>query len=290
MSLKALSTAISAATGAPFECIDEREAGGGCINRGLILSGRCGRRFFVKLNRSGCLDLFEAEAEGLHALAASQALRIPVPITWGTEGDTAWLILEYLPLSPRGDFAALGRALANLHRQTQPRFGWHRNNHIGATPQHNDWNPDWIDFWRIQRLGFQRDLARHNGAPASLINACDAVASRLPELLADYQPSASLLHGDLWGGNAAFVNGAPCVFDPAVYYGDRETDIAMTELFGSFSHDFYAAYQDAWPLDPGYARRRDLYTLYHLLNHFNLFGGSYGRQAEQCAARLRAAV
>ncbi len=283
-----LAADISAATGIPFEIADEQDAGGGGIHHGRILKGRCGRIFFVKLNRADRLDLFEAEADGLHELAATGCFRVPKPVSSGADRNTAWLILEYLPLSSRGDAAALGQSLASLHRHTQPRFGWRRDNHIGSTLQQNDWNDDWIAFWREHRLGFQLGIARCNGAPASLIHACQAIISHLPDLFADYRPVASLIHGDLWSGNAAYTNGAPCVFDPAVYYGDREADIAMTELFGGFSHAFYTAYRAAWPLDPGYERRRDLYNLYHLLNHYNLFGGGYGRQAEQSAKRLLA--
>lgn len=283
---KRLAAEISAATGIPFDLAHAQAASGGCIHHGHILTGRCGRKFFVKSNRADRLDLFTAEAEGLCELTNAHCLHIPQPIAWAADQDNAWLILEYLPLASHGDAAALGQTLAALHRHTEPRFGWRRDNHIGNTPQPNAWHDDWICFWREQRLGFQLDLARHNSAPDSLIKACRAVASHLPELFADYRPVASLLHGDLWGGNAAFVNAAPCLFDPAVYYGDREADIAMTELFGGFGPAFYAAYQAAWPLNPGYARRRDLYNLYHLLNHFNLFGGSYGQQAEHSARRL----
>lgn len=283
-----LAAAITAATGTPFEPAGTQEVSGGCINRGQILSGHCGRRYFVKTHRADRLDLFEAEADGLQALAATATLRVPAPIAWGAHQDNAWLILEYLPLQSHGDAAAMGRALAALHRHTQTRFGWHRDNHIGSTPQINAWADDWIHFWRERRLGFQLDLARRHGATASLVKAVTAVADNLPALFADYRPVPSLLHGDLWSGNAAFTEGTPCVFDPAVYYGDREADIAMTELFGGFSPAFYAAYQTAWPLDPGYAHRRELYNLYHLLNHYALFGGSYGHQAEHCARRLAA--
>lgn len=261
---------------------------GGCINHSLTLSGDCGRRFFIKLNHADRLDTFEAEADGLRTLARASALRVPQPITYGRHRNNAWLILEYLPLTPQGDAAALGRGLAALHRNTHTHFGWERDNFIGRTSQPNAWHSDWIAFWREQRLNPQRTLARQDGAPESLLTACAHVAAALPDLFADYRPIPALLHGDLWAGNAAFCDHAPCVFDPAIYYGDREADLAMTELFGGFSPAFYAAYHTAWPLDPGYPLRRKLYNLYHILNHHHLFGGAYARQAEALCRQILA--
>lgn len=285
-----LAVTIAATTGLPFQPVHQQQASGGCINQNLILSGHCGRRFFIKLNRADHLDAFEAEADGLHELAQTQALRVPRALGWGTHRDKAWLILEYLPLTPHGDAVALGHGLATLHRNIHTHFGWKRDNFIGNTPQPNAWSTDWVDFWREQRLGHQLALARHDGAPARLLSACADVAAALPELFADYRPVASLLHGDLWGGNTAFCDRAPCLFDPASYYGDRETDIAMTELFGGFSPAFYAAYQASWPLKPGYPLRRKLYNLYHILNHHHLFGGSYAQQAESLCQQILAEI
>jgi fructosamine-3-kinase len=180
----------------------------------------------------------------------------------------------------------LGDQLAALHRATESRFGWHRGNTIGSTPQSNEWHEDWIVFYRERRLRVQIDLAaRRMGAPLRQLG--ETLMERLPEFFQDYRPAPSLLHGDLWSGNVATMReGDPVIFDPAVYYGDREADIAMTELFGGFSADFYAAYRRAWPLDPGYETRKSLYNLYHVLNHFNLFGGGYGMQAQQMMQRL----
>ena len=186
--------------------------------------------------------------------------------------------------------AALGQRLAGLHRSSAERFGWHRDNTIGATPQSNRWTASWIEFWRTQRLGFQLELAARNGYGGSLQRRGEQLLAQLDALLA-HDPAPSLLHGDLWGGNAAATPaGEPVLFDPACYYGDREADLAMTELFGGFAPAFYSAYRDTWQVDAGYAVRRDLYNLYHVLNHLNLFGGGYRAQAEGMIERLLSEV
>ena len=238
---------------------------GGCIHdcyRATVQGKQC----FVKVNDERYADAFAAEAEGLAALRAS-GLRAPQPLAQGSGGGQSYLLLEYLELKNNGDFAALGRMLANAHRQPGPRFGWARDNYIGSTPQLNGWCDDWVEFWRERRLRPQIELAARNGCK---IEMADAAA-----VLADHKLQPSLLHGDLWSGNAGFTREGPVVFDPAVYYGDREADLAMTELFGGFPREFYEAYNETWPLDAGYARRKHLYNLYHLLNHLNLFGGGY---------------
>jgi len=185
-------------------------------------------------------------------------------------------VLEYLDLTGPKDFAALGRMLAAAHRKPGPRFGWQRDNYVGATPQQNDWSDDWSEFWIERRLRPQIELARRNSFPLALPSV---------KILEGHRPIASLLHGDLWSGNAGFMPSGPIAFDPAVYYGDREADLAMTELFGGFPREFYEAYGEAWPLDDGYERRKPMYNLYHLLNHLNLFGAGYLRQVE-AALRL----
>ena len=265
--------------------------GGGCINTAVKLSD-ASQSWFVKLNRAELLPMFEAEAAGLHALSATGSIRTPVPLCSGRVGEQAYLVTEYLALGrPSGNSQALaGRQLALLHGTTTARFGWHLDNHIGATPQSNTWRDSWIEFWREQRLGYQLDLARHNGYGGKLQKLGEQLLERFPSLV-DHAPAASLVHGDLWGGNMGFdANGQPVIYDPATYYGDREAEIAMTELFGGFSGNFYAAYREAWPLDPGYATRKTLYNLYHILNHLNLFGGGYLAQAQGMMERLLAEV
>jgi fructosamine-3-kinase len=181
--------------------------------------------------------------------------------------------------------------LANMHRHTKDKFGWHRDNTIGSTHQPNQWRDDWLDFWREQRLGYQLKLAGRHGARHSLIDKGEQLQDNLEVFFSGYQPEASLLHGDLWSGNYSIMsNGEPVIFDPAVYYGDREADIAMTELFGGFGHDFYSAYNNAWPLHDDYKLRKTFYNLYHIINHFNLFGGGYGSQAEGMIDRLLAEI
>jgi protein-ribulosamine 3-kinase len=278
VTLAAIDRAIGDATGAPFSVISNRAVGGGCINRAEIRSDGA-RRFFVKTNRAAFSDIFEAESDGLCGLASVSAFRVPHPICCGTTGDTAYLVLECLDLGGPSDGARAGRALAALHRCTGSRYGWHRDNYIGSTPQANAWETDWTRFWCEHRLGPQLALAARNGFAGTLQRPGERLLESLNSLI-DHGPPPSILHGDLWGGNLGFADsGEPVVFDPAVYYGDREADVAMTELFGGFDNDFYAAYREAWPLDTGYAVRKRLYNLYHILNHLNLFGTGYLGQA-----------
>ncbi len=279
---------IQAATGAAFSIQRTTQVGGGCINAAWGIESDI-TRYFVKTNRAAKLPMFEAEASGLAALAASHTLRVPRPLTSGVAGNKAFLVLEWLDLGGPGSAAQLGQQLATLHRTSAPRFGFASDNTIGATPQRNPWTDNWIDFWRDQRVGFQLELAARNGFGGILQNQGERLMGKLDGLFDGYQPQPSLLHGDLWSGNFGYTQaGEPVIFDPAVYYGDREADIAMTELFGGFPADFYSAYREAWSLDAGYAVRKNLYNLYHILNHANLFGGSYARQAEGMMERLLA--
>jgi protein-ribulosamine 3-kinase len=223
------------------------------------------------MNDASYAEAFAAEADGLAALRTA-GLRAPQPVRHGMAADKAYLLLEYLDLRSRGDFAALGRLLAAAHRNRGPRFGWARDNYIGSTPQQNAWCDDWTEFWRERRLRPQIALANRNGFDLRSIDPAP--------LLENHKPQPSLLHGDLWSGNAGFTAQGPVVFDPAVYYGDREADLAMTELFGGFPREFYQAYNEAFPLPDGHERRKHLYNLYHLLNHLNLFGGGYLAQVK----------
>ena len=251
--------------------------GGGCIHEcHKVEIG--GRPFFLKANDLGQADNFAAEADGLAALRGI-GLRAPEPVSHGTAGGKAFLLLEFLDLDGPRDFAALGRMLAEAHRKPGPRFGWRRENYIGATPQANGWSDDWAAFWRDRRLAPQLALARKNGFDPGKVE--------LDAVLDNHKPNPSLLHGDLWNGNAGFTGEGPVVFDPAVYYGDREADLAMAELFGSFPRAFYAAYEETYPLEDGYQARKHLYNLYHLLNHLNLFGAGYLSQVKETLGLLR---
>ena len=278
---------ISTASGEKFELETPQALSGGCISQAYRLKGRRGERYFVKLNQADSLSMFEAEAEGLRELMLADAIKVPAPVCYGVAAGQAFLVLEDLSLGGSGSMAEFGRQLAQMHRYTQAQFGWQRDNTIGSTPQINAPVSDWISFWREQRLGFQLQLAAKNGAGRALLEKGARLLDSFELLFNDYQPVASVLHGDLWSGNFAFMQtGEAVIFDPAVYYGDREADIAMTELFGGFSAAFYDAYEEAWPLDTGYAVRKTLYNLYHILNHFNMFGGGYAMQAEGMIARL----
>ena len=261
---------------------------GGSINRTAVAS-QGNRQLFVKLNAVECGGMFEAERDGLLELAQAGTLRVPEPLCCGTHGAHAFLVMEHLDLQPRGDSAALGRGLAAMHRIESDQFGWRRDNTIGLTPQHNKHDGDWARFWRTQRLGFQLELARDNGFGAELVGPGMRLLDGIGDLMRGHNPAASLLHGDLWRGNAAFLpDGRPVVFDPAVYFGDRETDLAMCELFGGFEETFFSAYRDQYPMDQGYSVRRDLYQLYHVLNHLNLFGGAYLAQSRNLVLSLLA--
>ena len=285
-----IATQISSCTGKALSVSEASSVGGGCINRTFRLEGD-GLRYFVKLNTADSLSMFAAEADGLREILASRTLRVPIPVCQGKNSSMAWLVLEYLEpgAGSRRGATFLGQGLAAMHRVSSDKFGWRRDNTIGATPQMNEPSSDWIGFWRKHRLGYQLQLARSNGYGGRLQVEGEQLMERLGAFFPGSLPAASLLHGDLWSGNYSFdASCQPVIFDPAVYFGDRETDLAMTELFGGFSGDFYEAYREAYPLDPGYATRKSLYNLYHVLNHLNLFGSGYLRQAEQMIARLLA--
>jgi len=285
-----ISQKISESIGAPFQLAKQHSIGGGCINSAYGLSdGK--RQFFVKTNDGARIGMFQAESEGLKVIAQSDSLRVPQPVCVGVSLDQAYIVMEYISLNSlpanSNSQIQLGHGLAKMHRTFQPHYGWVMDNTIGSTPQINGQNENWVWFWRNQRLGYQLELAATNGYRGRLQQRGDQLMANLDGLFADYTPVASLLHGDLWSGNYAFdASGTPVIFDPAVYFGDRETDLAMTELFSGFSADFYAAYNEHYALHPGYTIRKTLYNLYHILNHLNLFGGGYLTQAENMIDHL----
>lgn len=271
------------------------EIGGGSISRAFVAETKRDK-WFVKVNDATRLALFEAEADGLHALAACPAVRVPAVAGCACHGDSAGLVLEYVDMRPldAAHGASAGRALAELHRLAGPDadtgFGWRHDNFIGSSVQPNHRHGDWAEFFRRERLLPQLALARRGDAPARLLDDLERLIDAVPTLLAGHHPAASLVHGDLWAGNAAVDgSGRLVLFDPAVHRADREVDLAMSELFGGFPPQFRAAYLAAWPLPTGHAQRRTLYNLYHVLNHFNLFGGGYVRQAQAMVDALLAA-
>ncbi len=285
-----LDRVVADITGNDVTILRARPVGGGDINEARLLELSDGRRLFLKRNDRSPAALFLEEARGLLALRACRRVRVPQPLALFTNRTHQHLIMEYIaPGTRSGRFwTAFGHALADHHRAARSRrCGFFRDNFIGSTRQKNDWSDDWHRFFGEYRLVFQVRLARSRGlADEWMERATLRLAERLPELLPrPDEGEASLLHGDLWGGNAMVdEEGRPVLIDPAVYYGHREADIAMTQLFGGFPAEFLGAYKETWPLPPGFADRRDIYNLYHLLNHLNLFSGGY---AGRCSAILR---
>ena len=288
--LHQVATALSDATGEAVAGLQAIPIGGGDINAAFRLAS-AQRNYFLKINRVERLAMFEAEAAALHEIAATKTVRVPLPVCAGVSDGRSWLVLEWLDLHALDSETAgqLGRGLARLHSHGVAQFGWHRDNTIGTTPQPNAWNADWIEFWKTQRLGFQLRLAAQNGHGGRLQALGENLIDCCPALFRGHSPQASLLHGDLWGGNVACdATGEAVIYDPASYYGDREADLAMSELFGGFPSSFMRAYEEAWPVDEGYSLRRDFYNLYHLLNHLNLFGHGYLARSEAVMQRLLA--
>jgi len=277
---------IAQATDREFEIASRRPVGGGSIAQSYAISDG-ERTLFCKFSGAGDGDTFAAEALGLKAMYDTHTIRVPKPICWGTAAGNGYIVMEWLQFG-RGDTNAwetMGRQLAAMHRQGRSdRFGWERDNTIGATHQPNPWTDSWAKFFAEHRIGYQVQLAsqRSSGFPEP-----ERAAAAVREVLRDRAPESSLVHGDLWSGNAAVTDaGEPVILDPATYYGDREVDLAMTELFGGFPAAFYRGYNATWALDSGYAERKEFYNLYHVLNHFNLFGGGYGSQARRMLERL----
>ncbi len=272
---------ISRVSGEKFQSQQKRSVSGGCINQGYAVSDD-ERTYFVKLNQASQVAMFEAEALGLEEMLNTASIRVPKPLCWGTAGNSGYIVLEWLEMGGGNtkSWQEMGRKLAAMHKATSSQgFGWKINNTIGSTPQINTWTGDWAEFYAKHRLGYQFQLARRRGGS---FPKQEKLLAAIPELLADHQVEPALVHGDLWGGNAGCtVSGEPVIFDPATYFGDREVEIAMTELFGGFPAAFYQGYNEVFPLDAGYEQRKTLYNLYHIINHFNLFGGGYASQANR---------
>jgi protein-ribulosamine 3-kinase len=266
---------------------DVRGVGGGDISAAWRIGNA-----FIKTGDAAAFDMLEAEAEGLRELRSANAIRAPEVLACGKIGGDAYLATEWIEFdrSSGNTEQLLGRQLADLHRHCKDRFGWRRDNTIGLTPQHNPWSDDWAEFFGEHRLGFQLELAARNNFGGDLQSAGKILKENIVALFRDYSPAASLLHGDLWGGNWASADGQPVIFDPAVYYGDRESDIAMTQLFGGFGRGFYAAYEESWPMHQGHEDRVKLYQLYHVLNHLNLFGRSYLGRALQLVRDINSGI
>lgn len=281
---------ISAYSGEPFEIQHKHAVSGGDINNAFKVSdGK--RHYFVKTNRAQLAYMFEAEAQALQEIFKTQTIKVPEPICHGIAEHESYFVMSWLTMSGSPGGEIFGHKMAALHQHTDDRFGFYIDNTIGSTHQLNQWSTDWIDFWQKQRLGYQLDLAKQNGFGNQLFGLGQELIAKTPLFFAGYQPVASLLHGDLWGGNwSANETGEPVIFDPASYYGDREADLAMMELFGHPGRQFFDAYDEVFPLDEGYKLRRNFYNVYHILNHANLFGASYAIQAQNMIENLLAEV
>ncbi len=279
--VRSLDRAVALLKGEGTTVRARHHAGGGSINDAAVLELADGSTLFLKQNSASHTGLFEEEARGLLALAEAEGPRVPRVLALFSDGHTQTFLMEYIASGRKGSgfFSRFGRDLARLHRTNRnDRCGFERDNHIGSTPQRNRWTRDWHAFFGEHRLLFQVELAQQRGhADTTMVRRTETLARKLPDLLPHVEDGRpSLLHGDLWGGNYMVDSeGQSVLIDPAVYYGHREADLAMTELFGGFSPEFYRAYREEWPLEPGYEKRRDLYNLYHLLNHLNLFGRGY---------------
>lgn len=268
-----------------FICDDIREVTSGDTHKAFRISdGR--KRFFCKINRHTSVALFESEIEGLIHLAQTKLFRVPHVICSGIVGENSFLVLEYISMS-QGDqqsWMLYGEQLAHMHQQnTQAMYGWQADNFIGPTIQPNTWTKKWSQFFAEQRIGFLLQLLAEKGHKFGKI---ERIVSSVQTLLSGHSPVSSMLHGDLWIGNTGFFKGQPVLFDPAFYFGDRETDIAMTELFNKFPTAFYQGYESIWPLDVNYQYRKAIYQLYHILNHALLFGGQYVQTAKATLTNL----
>lgn len=287
MTTAALAQQIASSIGSTLTEATELPAGR--TRRALRLDTSDGP-LFVKLLPAAQADRFAAEVDGLALLRGVGSFRIPDVCARACTDTHAWLALEWIDLhavTTPEEGRLFGEALAALHATIGPHYGLTRDNWLGDSRQENGTSESWPLFYAHKRLRPQLEQVIAGGQHGPLVRDVRAIIERVAALFLDYRPTASLLHGDLWHGNAAVdASGRPVLFDPAVHYGDREADFAMAELFGGFPISMYAAYLRTSPLHANAPARRGLYRLYHLLNHCNLFGASYLRETERTAARL----
>jgi len=290
--MQRIAAALAAAGRGSVQLVDQGSVGGGCISNATKLGTDGGAQYFLKWGNFAA-GIFACEAAALRTLEQVHAVRVPAVIAFEDQpaADQSWLLLEWLEPGrmTAQTWQQLGASLAELHRTRGKRFGWSDANFIGSLPQRNEWRRDWPEFWREARILPQVERAARAGAlQARERRRIDSLAQKIEGIAAaGNEDGASLLHGDLWSGNVhALASGGAALIDPSIYYGHREVDLAMADLFGGFASDFFAAYEEAWPLLPGSEERRLLYQLYYLLVHVNLFGGSYVAQTMNVVSRL----
>jgi len=280
---------ISEQTKENFSIVHRQSVTGGDINQSFYITDEL-NEYFVKVNKAQHYDNFLAEAYSLDKIANTETIRTPAIICHGQTEESSYLVLEWCKLTngTSKHWFDLGEQLATMHLTTEHgEFGWEQNNFIGRTIQPNIWHANWRTFFAEQRIGWQLQLLKEKSISLGNINR---IVEACHEILLHHKVVPCLVHGDLWQGNAGFIGNKPLIFDPACYYGDREVDIAMTELFGQFPQSFYQGYQDKYPLPPKYESRKQVYNFYHILNHANMFGGVYIDQARAILSRLLAKV
>jgi len=278
---------ISAATSTDFSIVKADRISGGDINQSFVVYNNQ-QHFFIKINNADVAAMFEQEAYSLKAIHNANTIACPSVICLGSTDSLSYLVLEYLTIdrSQQSNWYQYGQELAQMHEVTvHGQFGWQEDNFIGLTPQSNQWQSNWRSFFAEQRIGWQLQLLREKSVKLGNI---DHIVDACHKGLLHHKVFPSLVHGDLWQGNMGFCDGKPLIFDPASYYGDREVDIAMTELFGTLPQDFYQGYQSISAIPPGYEKRKHIYNLYHILNHANLFGEVYIDQARASITRILA--
>jgi protein-ribulosamine 3-kinase len=255
---------------------------GGCISNACKLDTKSGKNYFLKFNDYTSNDMFLKEANGLREIDKANAIRVPKVIL----AENSFILLEHIDSSrpSKNFFEQFGRKFAEMHSYYSNYFGFYEDNYIGSTDQNNipseNEKYNWMEFYWNKRILFQYRLAESNGyATPELKSKIKKLEHKIDGIFSGSEEKPSLLHGDLWGGNyLTDDNGNACLIDPAVYYGNREADLAMTKLFGGFDNKFYSAYHEAYPLIDGWKFRENIYKLYHVLNHLNLFGGGYYSQ------------
>ncbi len=274
---------ISEALHYPFQITHKQQIANSSADK-LFAIGDGKHKYFVKVAPLAALERLECESADLKLLTSESLFLIPDCICTGSNLEFSFNVIEWLDLEDSGDWSRMGRDLAQLHlKNEQGMFGHERDNYIGATLQPNRWHKKWDMFFAEERIGWQLQLLEEKGFHFIRM---ERFIDKVKTLLHSHTVEPALVHGDLWRGNMGFAGGLPCIFDPACYYGDRETDIAMTRLFGALPVEFYTAYEEVYPLPHDYESREPLYQLYHVLNHANTFAGHYLTEARDLIERI----